>query len=125
MTQTSWPTTQSATRRVVLLLKRWHMFPHAPHLQFLLTFMSLMFPEMFLRSNIDNDVLDTTNANLLTNLSMIRIFTCNMYINLSCSARLESSLSPCNVHISCSNARCNDCARLVLLSLNEILPCGL
>jgi hypothetical protein len=54
--------------------------------------MSLMFPEMFLRSNMDNDALDTTNANLLTNLTMIRVPMCIMYINLyiQCSARIES-----------------------------------
>jgi hypothetical protein len=59
---------------------------------FLHTYMSLMFPEMFPRSNIDNDALDTTNANLLANLSMIRMRMLIMYIDLyiQCSATIES-----------------------------------
>jgi hypothetical protein len=43
--------------------------------------MSLIFPEMFLRSNIDNDATDTINATVLSNFLIHRICMCIMYID--------------------------------------------
>jgi hypothetical protein len=43
--------------------------------------MSLISPEMFLRSNIDNDALDTINATLLPNLLIHRAHMWIVYID--------------------------------------------